>query len=207
MDDNMIKLVGTLNETPIFSHESHEVKFYRLTLRVSRLSGAEDVIHVQAPQTLLDGFSLPDNPTLCIIGHLRSFNNKSGVGNKLVLSVLARDIRPADSDDEHSNSLKITGTLCKEPTYRKTPLGREICDLLIAVSRYHGRSDYLPCIAWGAYARAGADFHIGDRVGIKGRLQSREYIKIENGIETTKTAFEISASEITAITEANSAFE
>jgi primosomal replication protein N len=197
MDNNMIKLAGKLNGPPVFSHESHGVKFYQLTLCVNRLSGAADTIRVQAQQALIGelGIEEQDIP-INIIGHLRSFNNKSGIGNRLVLYVLARELKIGNEEDCHINTLKLTGTLCKPPTYRKTPLGREICDLLIAVSRYHGRSDYLPCIAWGTHARGCAELKIGDRVDIKGRLQSREYTKIENGIEVIKTAFEVSASEI-----------
>lgn len=194
MDDNMIKLAGTLIHQPVFSHESHGVKFYQFILSVNRLSGAADIVRVQVPQPLISGDDLQADTPVSVVGHLRSFNNKSGVGNRLVLSVLAREIKIGN--DGHVNALTLTGALCKPPTYRKTPLGREICDLLIAVSRYHGRSDYLPCIAWGTHARSCSELKTGDRVNIKGRLQSREYSKIEDGIEVIKTAFEISASEI-----------
>ncbi|MCL1820836.1 MAG: single-stranded DNA-binding protein [Oscillospiraceae bacterium] len=196
MDDNIIKLAGVLTERPVFSHESHNLKFYRLLMAINRLSGAADTLRVQAAQPLIEGLELTEGTYLCVSGHLRSFNNKSGIGSKLILSVLARDLAFGEAEIEHVNALRITGTLCKQPTYRKTPLGREICDLLIAVSRYHGRSDYLPCIAWGVHARTGAELNTGDRVAIKGRLQSREYTKIDNGIETVKTAFEISATDI-----------
>jgi len=197
MDDNMIKLAGKLSKPPIFSHESHGVKFYQLMLSVKRLSGAADTIRVQAQQALIGELGIEEeNIPVSVIGHLRSFNNKSGIGSRLVLYVLARELKISNEEDGHVNILKITGTLCKPPTYRKTPLGREICDLLIAVSRYHGRSDYLPCIAWGTHARSCAELKTGDRVNINGRLQSREYTKIENGVEVIKTAFEVSASEI-----------
>ncbi|MCL2080667.1 MAG: single-stranded DNA-binding protein [Oscillospiraceae bacterium] len=200
MDDNMIKLTGIPTGPPVFSHESHGVKFYRLALGVKRLSGAEDTINIQAQQALTAALEPDlDGSPLSVAGHLRSFNNKSGVGSKLVLYVLAREILTADAAEPHINALKLTGTLCKNPIYRKTPLGREICDLLIAVSRYHGRSDYLPCIAWGTHARGCAELKTGDRVAVKGRLQSREYTKLENGAGATKTAFEVSASEILPI--------
>jgi primosomal replication protein N len=163
-------------------------------IRVSRLSGVTDVLRIQTPEELTKAFEMNIDMPLTIGGHLRSFNNKSGVGSRLVLSVLAREMHPGH--DGHANVLALTGTLCKTPTYRKTPLGREICDLLIAVSRGRGRSDYLPCITWGAAARGCAGMKTGDRVSLKGRLQSREYTKLENGIETMKTAFEISVSEI-----------
>lgn len=198
MDDNMIKLAGVLIQPPIFSHESHGVKFFQFTLSVNRLSGAADIVRIQAPQPLVTDDEFQANTPVSVVGHLRSFNNKSGVGNRLVLSVLARELKTGN--DGYVNSLTLTGTLCKPPTYRKTPLGREICDLLLAVSRYHGRSDYLPCIAWGTHARSCSELKTGDRVNVKGRLQSREYTKTEDGIEVIKTAFEISASEIIPIT-------
>lgn len=197
MDDNTIKLAGVLDSLPIFSHEAHGTRFYMLSLRISRLSGVTDMLRVQTPEELLRELEPHVDMPLTVMGHLRSFNNKTGVGNRLVLSVLAKELR--QGHEGHVNALSLTGTLCKTPTYRKTPLGREICDLLLAVSRYHGRSDYLPCITWGASARSCAGLKTGDRVSIKGRLQSREYTKLENGVEMVKTAFEISVSEISLI--------
>ena len=51
------------------------------------------------------------------------------------------------------NRIRLSGVLCKPPTLRCTPLGREICDIILAVNRRYGRADYLPLIAWGTVAR------------------------------------------------------
>lgn len=194
MDENMIQLAGTLVSPPTLSHESHGQQFYQITLATKRLSGTPDILKVQFPITLLEETKLTAGGPVGVKGHIRSYNNKSGVGSRLVLSVLAKTLTNTPGAD--LNLLALTGTLCKTPIYRKTPLGREICDLLLAVSRYHGRSDYLPCIVWGTTARATSELKIGDRISLKGRLQSRQYAKHEGTVEVLKTAFEISASEL-----------
>ena len=128
-------------------------------------------------------------------GEVRSFNNKSGVGAKLVIALFARTVS-VDSAGADENLVRLTGTLCKPPILRVTPRGREICDMMLAVNRRCARSDYLPCIAWGEQASRAGSWSVGDRVSLTGRLQSREYRKLtETGTET-RTAFEISASEV-----------
>ena len=123
-------------------------------------------------------------------GELRSFNNKSGKGSKLVISVFAREI--SFTGEEDKNSVILIGTLCKPPNLRRTPMGREICDLMLAVNRKYGRSDYLPCIAWGRNAELASTWSVGKEIKITGRIQSRKYIKIENGEGIEKVAFEVS---------------
>ncbi|MCL2084203.1 MAG: single-stranded DNA-binding protein [Oscillospiraceae bacterium] len=194
MDDNTVYLAGVLASPPIFSHESHGQGYYGMMIGSMRLSGVTDTLRVQIPARTLDGLELTAGGPVAVRGRMRSYNNKSGTGSRLVLSVLAREVMSCH--DGHNNLLTLTGTLCKPPVYRRTPLGREICDLLLAVSRYQGRSDYLPCIAWGTAARAASGFRTGERVALRGRLQSRVYVKQENGAEMEKTAYEISASEI-----------
>ena len=121
---------------------------------------------------------------------MRSFNNNSGIGNKLAIYAFARKAELAEG--EHQNELKLGGIVCKAPIYRRTPLGREICDLMIAVSRRYGRSDYLPCIAWGHIAGTASTLSIGDFVQITGRLQSRTYTKALSTGDEIRTAYEIS---------------
>ena len=191
---NLALLRGVLGEAPRFSHESRGVRFFRFSLEVRRLSGAADTIHILAREALLDALEPVGGEKLCVSGELRSFNNKSGVGAKLVISVFARELWLDDGADE--NRIELAGTLCKQPNYRVTPMGREICDLMLAVRRHYGRSDYLPCIAWGASAREAADWAVGTAVRLRGRIQSRAYQKIIDGETLEKTAYEVSVIEI-----------
>ena len=133
---------------------------------------------------------------ICVEGEVHSYNNKSGVGNKLVISVYAGKIFCCDEDD--TNVVKIKGALCKSPNFRVTPMGREICDMMVAVNRKYGRSDYLPCIAWGRAAREASTWDVGRHVEITGRLQSRRYIKTTENGQVEKTAYEISAASISS---------
>ena len=129
-----------------------------------------------------------------MLGELRSFNNKSGEGARLVITVFAKEIILCD--DEDCNVIRLIGTLCKKPNLRTTPMGRDICDLMLAVNRKYGRSDYLPCIAWGIKAREAADWDVGTTVSLEGRIQSRTYIKLIDDVPVEKTAFEVSVIEI-----------
>ena len=133
-----------------------------------------------------------------IAGEVRSFNNHSGEGSKLVISVFARELSPPETP-VWVNEVELTGTLCKSPNRRTTPMGREICDLMLAVNRLYGRSDYLPCIVWGQNARRAALWDVGTRVHLLGRIQSREYIKNLDGQAVRRTAYEISVSDIAAL--------
>lgn len=187
---NYAMLRGVLREPPRFSHQSREERFYQFTLEVSRLSGAVDTVHIIARSALLEALEPGGGCKLCVLGELRSFNNKSGVGPRLVITVFARELWFDDGEDE--NLIELTGVLCKPPNLRITPLGREICDLMLAVRRRYGRSDYLPCIAWGSCARAASVWEIGSAVRLTGRIQSRAYFKAENGETVEKTAYEVS---------------
>ena len=187
--NNSVFLRGVPLQPPAFSHESRGERFYTFPLEVARLSGATDVLNVLLRQGLMEQTEIREAP-LTVQGDLRSFNNKSGVGSRLVISVYARELRFEDGPDE--NQVLLTGTLCKSPKLRETPLGREICDMMLAVNRRYGRSDYIPCIAWGLQAREAALWDTGDRVFLTGRLQSRRYIKVTDGVETERTAFEVS---------------
>ena len=191
---NFALLRGTVSRRPVYSHESRGEAFYRLSMDVSRLSGAVDTIHIIARDALLDELEVPlpgrENAKLRVEGELRSFNNKRGVGPKLIITVFAKALRFEPGEDE--NVIELRGTLCKPPTHRVTPMGREICDLMLAVNRRYGRSDYLPCIAWGLSAREAAGWSVGDAVRLTGRIQSRNYTKVIDGDSVIKTAFEVS---------------
>ena len=190
---NYVFLRGAVSEAPHFSHESRDEPFYQFSLEICRLSGTPDTVHVLARRSLLESLEISGGKRLCVIGELRSFNNKSGVGSRLVISVYAHALRFEDGADE--NRVLLTGTICKPPKLRETPMGREICDLMLAVNRRYGRSDYIPCIAWGLQARKAALWETGERISLTGRLQSRQYIKLLDGVETEKTAFEVSVTE------------
>ena len=188
--DNYAMLRGVLCQPPRFSHLSREERFDQFSLEVRRLSGAADTLHIVARHALLKALEPCASEKLCVQGELRSFNNKSGVGPRLVITVFARELWFDDGEDE--NVIELTGVLCKPPNLRVTPMGREICDLMLAVRRRYGRSDYLPCIAWGNCAHAAACWDVGTAVHLTGRFQSRAYLKTENGVTTEKTAYEVS---------------
>ena len=190
--NNYVLLRGAVSEAPRFSHESRDERFYQFSMEISRLSGTVDTVHIIARQALLEGLSLENSEgkQLCVCGELRSFNNKSGVGPKLVITVYAMELSWCEGEDE--NLVELHGVLCKAPNLRTTPMGREICDLMLAVNRRYGRSDYLPCIAWGANARLAATFTVGTPVQLSGRIQSRTYTKLVEGQAVEKVAFEVS---------------
>lgn len=191
VDLNRINLHGRVGARPVFSHANHGVEFYRFPLVVCRLSGVEDRIHVLTTKLLLDTCGeLEPEQEVSVFGEVRTFNNRTGEGSRLVISVFARFIRREEREDE--NRLELTGTLCKAPTLRATPLGRTICDMILAVNRRYGRSDYLPCIAWGSLAHRCAEKKVGDRIGLTGRLQSRLYQKRMEEQTLERTAFEVS---------------
>ena len=191
LDLNRISLHGRVGACPVFSHANHGVEFYRFPLVVRRLSGVEDRIHVLASAKLLrECGALEPEQELTVLGEVRTFNNHTGEGSRLIISVFARAMYRQTGEDE--NRLELTGTLCKPPALRATPLGRTICDMILAVNRRYGRSDYLPCIAWGSLAHRCAEQKTGDRMGISGRLQSRLYHKRLRDETQERTAFEVS---------------
>ena len=189
-NENRIVLHGRVESVPVVSHMNHGEEFSIFPLCASRLSGAEDRLNVVVSDTLLKECPLKAGDEITVYGEVRSFNNKSGVGSRLVITVFARELRREQAEDE--NALELAGTLCKAPVYRRTPLGRDICDMMMAVNRRYGRTDYLPCIAWGTLARKCRDLNVGDALEIAGRLQSRVYTKRVGDEEQRRTAFEIS---------------
>lgn len=189
--DNSVLLRGTPMGEARYSHASRAARFYTLPLEVRRLSGTADRLNVTLRESMLDDVS--GCRRLCVAGELRTFNNRAGEWPRLVISVFARRILPEDGEDE--NLVLLRGTLCRRPNPRLTPMGREICDLLLAVNRRYGRSDYLPCICWGSVAREAQSWDVGTRLALRGRIQSRRYLKqTETGAEE-RTAFEVSVAE------------
>lgn len=160
-NENRIVLHGRVCQAPVPSHTNHGESYLKFPLAVCRLSGAEDRVNVVASAALLERCPLTEGEELSVEGEVRSFNNRSGVGSRLVISVYARQMHREPGEEE--NRLRLTGTLCKVPVYRRTPLGRDICDLMLAVNRRYGRTDYLPCIAWGSLARRCAELAPGNR--------------------------------------------
>ena len=185
---NEVELCGTVAAPPVFSHENHGVRFYRVPLAVARLSGQTDTLPllVRAP---LPPEAQP-GARVRALGQLRSYNNRTGPGSRLVLTV---HISSLDLwDGEAVNRVLLRGTLCKLPTLRRTPLGRSICDVMLAVGRRYGRADYLPLIVWGQLAQGVSLKAVGDTLGVEGRFQSRVYTKVIDGTAQQKTAYEVS---------------
>lgn len=196
--ENAVLLRGILLETPEYSHENHGKRFARMTLSVQRLSGVYDHLNIIAEERLLEDLDPAQGPLLEVEGQIRSYNNRSGEGRKLVISVYAQQLRYCQGMPE--NQVSLWGEICREPIYRHTPLGREITDIMLAVERKYQRRDYIPCILWGSVARMGAECGKGTRINLQGRLQSRSYVKQTEWGPEERTAFEVSA--ITAQTEA-----
>lgn len=189
--ENQITLRGSLLAMPHFSHENHGKKFYRFTLEVPRLSGAVDLLPVVAEEKIMNSFDLSDGKMLTVTGQIRSHNVRENGVRHLLIFVYAMQIICEDGDP--INDVIIEGPLCKDPTYRRTPLGREICDVMLAVPRAFKRADYLPCILWGRTAQEAAQCHTRDMIRIYGRLQSRIYTKLTEEGAQERTAYEISA--------------
>ena len=190
---NRAELCGIVTAAPRYSHESRGIRFYTFPLQTRRLSGTADTVNIVLRESMLPDDGLLEDGPVRITGELRSFNNKSGVGNRLVLTIFARELAPGGEDE---NRISLTGTVCKEPTLRVTPMGREICDVILAVARRYRRSDYIPVIAWGQQARDVAQAAVGAQLAVRGRLQSRAYTKVIDGESFQRQAFEVSAADV-----------
>ena len=197
--NNYTKLCGVIAAAPVYSHSSRGQQFYTFPLEVQRLSGNIDTVNIIARPELLDVLIDEEHSKICVVGQLRTFNNRHGEGAKLVISVFAREIYLGSEDD--CNVVRLSGTICKVPTLRCTPMGRDICDLMVAVNRHYGRSDYLPCICWGVKAKEAAQWDVGTRLELEGRIQSRHYIKLTETGAVEKTAYEVSVTEMREIGE------
>lgn len=196
-ENNYVRLCGTLAAPPVFSHENRGQAYYRFPLAVRRLSGVTDTLPVLLRREQLEMLPVDAGEKLCVAGQLRTFNNHRGEGARLIITVFALELGFCGEAD--SNAVELSGTLCREPKLRRTPLGRDVCDLLLAVNRRYGRSDYLPCICWGRTARETALLGVGAKLRLEGRFQSRNYIKLLDGQAQEKTAYEISAATVEAL--------
>ena len=199
MENNRVTVIGTIVSDFTFSHAVFGEGFYLVDLSVSRLSEQADVIPLMVSERLMDVTRDYRGCTIEADGQFRSYNRHEGVKNRLVLSVFVREVQFLEefTDYTKTNQIFLDGYICKEPIYRKTPLGREIADLLVAVNRPYGKSDYIPCIAWGRNARFASGFSVGTRIQIWGRVQSREYPKQLSETECEKrTAYEVSVSKL-----------
>lgn len=188
---NSITIRGQLTELPQYSHENHGRHFYRFVLEVPRLSGAVDLLPVVAEETVLSEIDPTAGAMLTVTGQIRSHNQRVAGTRHLLIFVFATNI--VVEDGEPINDVILEGPLCKEPTFRRTPLGREICDVMLAVPRAFRRADYLPCILWGRTAQEVSTCHTRDCIRIFGRLQSRIYTKLTEDGPQERTAYEISA--------------
>ena len=199
LENNQVSIVGEIISDFQYSHEVYGEGFYMVEVAVSRLSNFSDYIPLMISERLIDTSQSYIGQKVYVTGQFRSYNRHEELKNRLVLSVVVREIEFIEEETEEmkSNQILLDGYICKDPIYRKTPLGREIADLLVAVNRSYGKSDYIPCICWGRNARFAARFEVGVHVQIWGRIQSREYVKRLNEDEVEKrTAYEVSVSKI-----------
>ncbi len=199
IENNQVVVMGTIVSDFVYSHEIFGEGFYMVDVEVERLSDSSDVIPVMISERLLNVDEDYKGYMIAVTGQFRSYNRHEEKKNRLILSVFAREVEFIDAIEESSksNQIYLDGFICKEPIYRKTPLGREIADLLIAVNRPYGKSDYIPCICWGRNARFASNFTVGSRCAIWGRIQSREYMKKVSDEEAVKrVAYEVSVSKL-----------
>ncbi len=199
IENNQVVIMGEIVSDFTYSHEIFGEGFYMVDVKVERLSDSIDIIPLMVSERLLDVNGDYKGMYIVVNGQFRSYNRHEERKNKLVLSVFAREIEFVDEIGENtkSNQIFLDGYICKEPIYRKTPLGREIADLLLAVNRPYGKSDYIPCICWGRNARFASNFEVGARCAVWGRIQSREYMKkiSEEQLEK-RVAYEVSVSKL-----------
>ena len=179
IENNQVTIMGEIISDFVFSHEVFGEGFYMVNVSVRRLSNSEDIIPLMISERLIDVSQNYSGEFVMVAGQFRSYNRHDELKNRLVLSVFVREITFIDEemDGAKTNTILLDGYICKAPVYRKTPLGREIADLLLAVNRPYGKSDYIPCICWGRNARYASTFEVGEHVQIIGRIQSREYVK------------------------------
>ena len=204
IENNQVTIMGEIVSAFTFSHEVFGEGFYMVDVSVKRLSNSEDRIPVMISERLIDVTEDYTGEFIMVNGQFRSYNKHDELKNRLVLSVFAREVEfiEEELDGSKTNTIILDGYICKLPVYRKTPLGREIADLLIAVNRPYGKSDYIPCICWGRNARFASAFEVGNHVQVFGRIQSREYVKKLSETATEKrTAYEVSVSKLECLEE------
>ena len=201
-ENNYLVLIGKIISDKTFSHEIYGESFYVFNLEVPRLSGNEDIIPITISERLIANFDLTIGRKVVIEGQFRSYNSYENEKNRLVLTVFAKDIIDYKEEQEEnvSNEVVLNGYVCKKPIYRKTPFGREISDILLAVNRAYNKSDYIPTIAWGRNARFCQNLEVGTKVKLVGRVQSRMYEKKhEDGTVENRVAYEVSIGSLEVI--------
>ena len=212
LENNQLVLVGKVTSEKRFSHEIYGEKFYIFDLKVPRLSGNADNIPITISERLLLEQDLSIGKNIIIEGQFRSYNSFENERNRLILTVFAKEIKFSENQEEEfvptkentSNEVVLDGYICKKPIYRKTPFGREIADILLAVNRAYNKSDYIPCIAWGRNARFCENMPVGTEVKVVGRVQSRQYEKkYEDGTSEIKIAYEVSIASMEIIDQAD----
>ena len=201
-DTNIVNLTGELEDNLEFSHEIFGEKFFNTKIKINRLSDVYDILPMTVSERLIEELDFKNNKFVTVSGQLRSYNKNVGEKNKLILTVFVREIKPKEEENKDPNSIFLDGYICKRPVYRKTPLGREITDVLIAVNRSYKKSDYIPCILWGRNAKFCDTLAIGTKVKLNGRIQSRTYDKkTEDGGTISKVAYEVSVSKFSVLDE------
>ena len=203
LENNQVSIVGEIVSDFSYSHEVYGEGFFVVEVAVNRLSNYADYIPLMISERLIDTTQSYIGEKIHVTGQFRSYNRHEETRNRLILSVFVRELEfvdefwENDEEEKKSNSIILDGYVCKAPVYRKTPLGREIADLLVAVNRSYGKSDYIPCICWGRNARYATTFEIGSHVSVIGRIQSREYVKnLSEDEEERRVAYEVSVCKI-----------
>lgn len=205
--NNVAFISGTVYGFPVYSHSVYGEKFYTFDTEVERTSGNVDLLSVIASERTVDIDALCPGDIVSVRGEIRSYNLKCAEKTRLVLNVFARSVQVlehAETDENGSNnSIYLDGYICKPPTYRETPMGRELSDAIVAVNRAYGKSDYIPCIFWGRNARFASQLPVGSHVSLSGRFQSREYWKNIGDVTEIRTAFELSVGSLEVIENEN----
>ena len=199
IENNQVSIIGEIVSEFTFSHEVFGEGFYMMDVLVKRLSESADVIPIMISERLINVGEDYTGEYIRVAGQFRSYNRHEEKKNRLVLSVFAREVSFVEDecDKVKSNQIFLDGYICKTPVYRRTPLGREIADMLLAVNRPYGKSDYIPCICWGRNARFTSGFEVGGHVQVWGRIQSREYVKrLEDETTEKRVAYEVSVSKL-----------
>lgn len=195
LETNSAVLIGVVLSPPAISHKSYGETFYRFSVGVDRKSGYRDVIQIIVSERLIWNFEFEPGDHVEILGQVRTYNEEQDGRNKLNVVVFAREFKCCDKDNNvaHENRISLEGFICKKPIGRISPLGREICDIMLAVNRMYNKSDYIPCIAWGRNAGYASNLSVGTKISLTGRIQSREYRKRDaDGNITMKAAYEVS---------------
>ena len=203
LETNSAILIGVVLSTPVISHKSYGETFYNFSMGIDRKSNYRDVIQIIVSERLVWNQEFNPGDYVEVLGQIRTYNEEQDGRNKLNVVVFAREFKLYDDIKvEHENKITLEGFICKKPIGRISPLGREICDIMLAVNRMYNKSDYIPCIAWGRNAGYASNLSVGTKISITGRIQSREYRKRDfDGNITVKIAYEVSILKLESLLE------